>query len=221
MLIKQIQSTSTTSIRFTNKMNNDKKIQRSTTTKYDRYPHLYKHSVKSIKKQTKPVIVLCFGCSTGEEPYTLITKYLSPDDFIYAIDTNQEAIKEAKQRNSHSQIKYLTNIAEIPEHIGFDLITANSVLCRHPESTQTDCLKEIFPFSLFEEAVNKLDSHLKKNGIITIWNANYLFTDTKISEKYAPIKIPNLDNSGFVQKFNSFCRKIEKNYEYSIFRKLE
>ena len=84
-----------------------------------------------------------------------------------------------------------------------------SVLCRWPDSKELIDISKLYPFKKFEEALVFLHSNLKLNGILVLYNCNFLFSDTKLYSKYKALVSPVITESGFVQKFDKNNLKIE------------
>lgn len=66
----------------------------------------------------------------------------------------------------------------------FDVVSAMTVLCRHPDTVGLRSSSHVYPFLEFEALLSKVDSLVKKGGLLCILNANYRLEDTKLGSKY-------------------------------------
>jgi len=186
-----------------------KQNQKSHVTKIDRYPELFKEITSIIPC---PNQILSFGCSTGEECITLNNLYF-PNIKIIGLDINEEIIISNKNKNIYKNIEYFSNLENITEKS--DLIFANSVLCRWPESTV-----ENYTYQRFEHTLKFIDNLLNKDGYLCIYNSKYLFTETDLFlNKYQKIDTIHTE-TGFVTKYHKNNRKINFNYPYFLFKKI-
>jgi len=112
--------------------------QISNATQYDRYPRHYKlmadiHGALFHCAEKSTANVLVFGCSTGEEPFSLAQNYFNrPNQLVDAVDVCEETLRTAKASFSSPRINYFHS-REL-EKVGpkYDIIFANSVFCVHP-----------------------------------------------------------------------------------------
>lgn len=192
-------------------------FQEASTTELNRHPDIF--NFLKVKYKNKNIKILSFGCSTGEECVSL-NKYL-PNASILGIDINKKSLAKAKQNNSNQNISYkycepnkISNLGE------FDVVIAISVLCKHPEAEYLNNLSKIYPFKRYEDMVHKLDSVLKEDGLLIIRSSNYMFSDTKTSNKYQLIENSNARKPKPFPKFNSKgFRKIDYIEDKEIFKK--
>ena len=95
-----------------------------------------------------------------------------------------------------------------------DLLIANSVLCRWPESEGE------YTFKTFENTLEIIDYLLKKDGYLCIYNSKYLFTETNLfKNKYEKINT-NHKETGFVTKYHNNNNNINFQYPYFLFKKI-
>jgi len=193
-------------------------FQEASTTEYNRHPDLFKFLEQEYKNNK--IKILSFGCSSGEECVS-IKSYL-PNAKILGIDINKKNIEKAKKNNNHKDISYeYCEPHDLIKLDQFDVILAISVLCKHPEAEYVNNLKKIYPFNRYENMIKKLDSLIKKDGLLIIRGSNYIFRDTETSNNYRVIKnsfgrTPN--------KFPKFDKNSSKIFNYSekeeIFQKI-
>lgn len=186
--------------------------QKSNTTKYNRYPNIFKEIQSIINKPDK---ILSFGCSTGEECKTLSDIYF-PDSKIVGLDINIDIIKNNINNNNNKNIEYFNNINNLNEnYCKFNLIFAMSVLCSWPERDNN------YTFDIFNSTINDIDKLLENNGYICIYNSKYLFTESDVfEEKYKIIETKNTD-SGFVTKYEKNNNMKVFKYPYILFQKIK
>ncbi len=175
-------------------------FQKASTTEYNRHPDIFDFLKLKYKKES--IKILSFGCSSGEECISL-NKYL-PNASILGVDINKKSLEKAKKINNNKNIIYkycepkdICNLGE------FDVVIAISVLCKHPEAEYLNDLSKIYPFKRYEDMIHKLDSVVKKDGLLIIRSSNYIFSDTKISNNYQIIENNNARKPKPFPKFNS------------------
>ena len=185
-------------------------IQDANTTSYDRYPrefYIARALARTIRKQQ--LKILSFGCSTGEETVSLLNVF--PDDNIVGLDISPFVIRKARENNSaDGKITYDISSAETLQKYGpYDLIFAMSVFCAWPASRDIDNISKIFPFSKFEDFVQKLDEVLNPGGVLVIFNSNFEFLDTDVSKKYEVVISNTTRSTGFVHRFAADNRRVD------------
>lgn len=183
--------------------------QNKTNTGLNRYPEIFKFCRES---STNVKSILSFGCSSGEEVATLSMFF--GESKIYGTEINDEMLESCRLK-----FKYIDRIKtqkEIP-NMKFEMIFCMSVFCRWPDTEKIENSIGVYEFSTFEDAISTIDNHLEVGGILVIYNSNFLFEDTKVSNKYIPIG--NFKDSGFVHKFSKENIKIQINHTNCVFMK--
>lgn len=199
--------------------------QQSHVTGLDRYPALYAgvRSVAAALFAAAPLRLLVVGCSTGQEPLTLAQHYFtSASHRIHAADLASDVLELAETHHAHPRIRYF-NIACIPADCRtfYQIVFANSVFCRWPDSRGVDSIAEIYPFAAFEAALVEIDQSLVAGGLLALYNANYRFTDALLAERYVSMLLPGMVESGFVTKFDpDGMRSVDQSYPYALFLKV-
>jgi hypothetical protein len=165
--------------------------------------------------------ILSFGCSTGDECFTL-RRYL-PDALIVGADVSRRALADARARNDDSRITFIRSRRGALSRSGpFAAIFAMSVLCRWPATMTTDDASRVYPFRRFEAATASLDEILTMGGLLVVYNANYRFIDTTTARKYETVPTPTIPDSGFVHLFSPSGRKLsDQHFPSVVFRKTE
>lgn len=154
------------------------RFQEASNTGYDRYPPIWRRAA-AILKRTHPR-VLSFGCSTGEECYTILAYF--PGATVFGVEHAKIPLRMARLRHSHPNITYFSP-SEIRGLSDFDLVCANSVLCHHPANANAQ-VNDLMPFEDFDGAVADLCSRIKSGGVLMLHNAEYRFKDTKASKGF-------------------------------------
>ena len=171
--------------------------QGSTFTQPDRFPVLFEQAGLRLKTLPAPR-VLSFGCSTGEEVFTL-ARYL-PHAHITGVDLNPWALKQGRRANSSTNLRFLHSLSrEYEEADGFDAIFCMSVFQRtenreggvEPRGEPgQERARGHFGFPQFELAIAALDRKLKPGGLLFIDQADFDFADTTCAAGYRPLDFP-------------------------------
>lgn len=174
---------------------NKKQIQPSHGTIMNRYPEQYSY-LKELVAQNETEAekkIISFGCSTGEEPLTLAQQYFEePSIKIFGVDVADYAVLEATKKAKQApegKITILDGRKVSPRvHGQFDVVLANSVFCiygkRDVPYKNITYVMDTLPFSLFESMLGDIDSYLKVGGVLTVFNSNYNFLDTRLADRY-------------------------------------
>jgi len=173
-----------------------RRFQVSNATGFLRYFEFYQ-ALKSKLVKTEQPRVLVFGCSTGQELQTVYHFWPAAD--VYGCDIDEDVLEEAKSRNPDATI--FKSDKQILQSIGkFDLVCANSVLCRHP-LPKGDIRVEM-PFSLFDEMASKLCSLVSEEGFLFVYNASYFFQDVSCFLEFIPVRIAESWTGAFVPRLS-------------------
>lgn len=192
--------------------------QLTSTTELNRYPELFREAAKNVKPHDH-LRVLSFGCSTGEECFTL-KKYF-PNARIIGVDINAANLRKAKSRNTDPAIEFLLSTpANISSKGKYDAIFCMSVLCRWEDTKDLGNCEKIYPFRKFEDTISMLCNNLMAGGLIVIYNSNFRFEETEASENFETVVTPGIGDSGFVHKFDRNNNRVHDHHVASIFRKL-
>lgn len=153
--------------------------QLSTASEDGRYPAIFSALAKSIP-QSSNIKILSYGCSDGFETTDLALKYF-PHAQIVGTDIDNTALRIAKSNNRFpSRVLYIkSDRTELLKLGPFDLIVCMAVLCSWPQTRNVENCCDIYPFEKFEDSIGFLSSLLSKGGVLCVYNANFLVTDTK------------------------------------------
>jgi hypothetical protein len=191
--------------------------QISNVTQDNRYPEIFQHC-KLLVNDKKGLNILSFGCSVGNECFSLRNYFNNAN--IVGYDINENNINIANNANIDDKIKFFPVWDKVSFTEFYDIVFAMSVLCRWPQTQGKKNCKKIYCFEEFKNQIIKLDRIIKKDGLLIVYNSNFRFTDTDISKKYDLIMIPDYGDSGFVEKFDTNNNYLEdQKYDFTIFRK--
>jgi len=193
--------------------------QISNFTTANRYPGLFQLGYNEFKDK-KDLRILSFGCSTGEECFSLQKHF--KDAFILGVDINKNNISKAVKADFSHKILFKYSTKEnIMKFAPYDLILAMSVLCRWPASRYYHDISKLYPFAKFEKQLVVLDEALNPGGILMIANSNYLFSDSNLAVNYIKLPIPMDTEPDLVPKFAPSGKKLNiDNFKDFVFKKL-
>ncbi len=164
-------------------------LQPATVTSPERHPELFDRVGELLAGIASPAI-LSFGCSTGEEVYSLAQRF--PFATVRGIDINPACIRAARRalavhpdpRLSFARADSASG--EAPN--SYEAIFALSVL-RHGrlDAEQPNDCSAILPFARYAAAVAALDACLKPGGLLLIWGSHFRFADLPLAASYEPI----------------------------------
>jgi CheR methyltransferase, SAM binding domain len=197
-------------------------IQRDHTTKADRHPEIFSTVKRLCEGRIGEPRILSFGCSTGEEPFTLATSYFHSGK-IFALDSSVTVLDIARRaRSIDDRIVYdVSTQSTLAQYGPYDVIFAMSVLCRWPALSEAEDASELFPFTRYLEMVTTLHNNLKAGGFLVIYNANYNFVDTDLISFYEIVLAPEIKDNGYVRHFDRNCKAIPDYFATDvIYRKM-
>lgn len=157
--------------------------QISNYTEYDRYPDLFS-AAKELIEGRENLKILSYGCSTGEEVFSL--RQYFPEAQLVGVDINKTNIQVATRKNQDNGIIFSHDIEKSLATQGpFDIIFALAVLQRTENRKKTTLRSSnIYPFEKFNAKLTELDNYLKPNGLFIIDHADYRFEDANIFSHY-------------------------------------
>lgn len=160
--------------------------QRSVFTAPNRYPLLFRACANYLTATEYPKI-LSFGCSTGEEVFS-IGQYL-PQAIIIGTDINPWCLKLCRKKNQNFNYSFYHRFSnEFELASDFDAIFCLAVFQRTENRTNKDnSIASGFLFEQFEREILVLDRKLKPHGLLIIDHADFRFEDTTVAKKYIPL----------------------------------
>lgn len=189
------------------------------STSFDRYPVIFNLTKEYFLQTQKAPTILSYGCSTGEECFSLRNYF--PASTIFGLDIDEKNIEIATKKKLDNKINFFhSNPRNLKSSGPYDLIFCMSVLCRWPDTQNTDDASAHFSFENFESSLTEICKNLNSKGLLIIYNANYRFGDSKLAEGFTVLENDVLMESGFVHKFNRKSKKDnEEVYRDCIFIK--
>lgn len=165
-------------------------FQGETTTHVDRYPALFSECRRLLSSVPVPA-VLSFGCSTGEEVFSLAS-YL-PNAVITGVDINAWCVRQAAQKNSNPKLRFLRrHSTEFKALDRLDAIFCMAVFQRTENRlNQRNTQARGFTFDRFETELQELDQKLKPGGLLFLDQCDFLFSETTLASCYTPIRNPD------------------------------
>jgi 2-polyprenyl-3-methyl-5-hydroxy-6-metoxy-1,4-benzoquinol methylase len=155
-------------------------------TEADRYPGLFRLA-RNILGDGPDVRLLSFGCSTGEEVFTL--RKLFPNAWIRGLDINPHNISVCEQRlalASDPKISFeLADSVKREAPATYDAIFCMAVF-RHSYLDHESYLRcdRLIRFADFCRMIDEIAGRLKAGGLLTITNANFRFRDTPTADEF-------------------------------------
>lgn len=167
----------------------DKLFQPSAYTSFDRHPALF-----SFVRDTLPdhgaLRILSYGCSTGEEPFSL--RHYFPQAEITGIDINPRNIAACRRKQSRSDDARMRFVhAATPQgepEAAYDAVFCLSVL-RHGDlgAHQPATCSHLIRFADFDEIVQALCRCLKPGGYLSIVGSNFRFADSAAAADFETV----------------------------------
>jgi trans-aconitate methyltransferase len=159
-------------------------LQRETYSCEDRYPALFEYCRLHLESRPTPRI-LSFGCSTGEEVFTL-ARYL-PHAEIVGVDINPWCLKQCRKQNRSPKLHFLHSLSrEFAEAADFDAIFCMAVFQRSEHRANAQPAETGFTFERFAAEVAMLDRKLKPGGLFFVDECDFSFEQTEAATHYRP-----------------------------------
>jgi 2-polyprenyl-3-methyl-5-hydroxy-6-metoxy-1,4-benzoquinol methylase len=209
-------------VRWLNFRNPVNAFQPSNTTSKNRYPHIFAFVQSRLGRECKGRI-LSFGCSTGEEVFSL--RHYFPQAFIKGIDINSGNIAACKRQlklADDAAITFeITDSTAAEPTTSYDVIFCMAVL-RHgglalPSVTRCD---HLISFEDFARMVEDFARCLKPGGLLAIRHSNFRFCDTAASANFVTVLRIPLRGGNTTPLFGPDNRLMEGAvYEDTVFQK--
>jgi SAM-dependent methyltransferase len=166
------------------------------TTSADRYPEIFLE-VRSLLQDDASVRILSFGCSTGEEVFSL-RRYF-PEANIVGLDINPFNIAVCRFRRVKAGDERMTfavaGSTEAEANASYDAIFAMAVFRHGDLNTSPPPLESghRIRFADFEQSVADLARALKPGGFLVIQHAMFRFCDTRAAKEFETVFRVNFD----------------------------
>lgn len=132
-----------------------------------------------------------------------------PQSKIVGAEINADSREQAIQSNSDRNIEFIDSVIELIHSKGpYDVVFALSVLCKNPEAEYLESIASIYPFHVYNDLIEKLDSAIKPGGYLVIRSSNYRFRDTSVFEKYRVIEDALLREPIIFPKFDKNSNRL-------------
>lgn len=191
--------------------------QLTSVTADNRYPELF-NEVRSFFEARSITSILSFGCSTGEECFSLQSYF--PNAKITGVDINKANLRKANRKNKHEKIRFLFSTPEtIMQNGKYDVIFCLSVLCRWEDTKDLENCGHIYPFSKFSQTISMLAQQVKSGGLLVVYNSNFNFEDTDAFKDFVIVPTPSVHDSGFVHRFDSHNNRITSIHKHCVYQK--
>jgi SAM-dependent methyltransferase len=147
----------------------------------DRYPWLFEFAARELGRRER-LRILSFGCSRGEEVFTL-RRYF-PRATLRGIDVDPRNIALARARAPQDQELSFAIAADTRAEpsAAYDAIFCLAVLCLGDLTARGARRSDPYlRFAQFEEVVSDLARCLKPGGLLFLHTTNFRFSDTGVA----------------------------------------
>jgi len=189
-------------------------------TRPDRYPRVFAF-VQSRLGAASETALLSFGCSTGDEVFSL-RRYF-PRATIKGIDANKANIavcRRRARRTGDPRVGFAraTSVREEPA-VSYDAIFCMAVLRHGSLTADAARCDHLIRFEDFATAVAEFDRCLKPGGFLAVVSSNFRFSDTATSANYETV-LRRRTPAPLVRFGSDNARLAPSDEEEVVFRKL-
>jgi SAM-dependent methyltransferase len=189
-------------------------------TQHDRYPRIFSF-VRSVLGSDDPIKILSYGCSTGDEVFSL--RQYFPHAVIKGIDINRGNIAVCRRRLRHAPdagISFLTACSTEAEPSGsYDAIFCMAVL-RHDSLGRpgVERCDHLIRFEEFARAVADFERCLKPGGLLIVRHSNFRLCDAPAGMRFETIlRVPRGSQTPLFGPDNRLLP--DRDYPDTVFRK--
>jgi SAM-dependent methyltransferase len=159
----------------------------------DRYPWLFEFAATRLGRRQstgQDLRIMSFGCSRGDEPFTLRSYF--PTAAITGIDIDPANIASCRERaraGNAAGMTFTTAATTTGEpDESFDAIFCLAVLCLGDLTTSgaTRCDPHLH-FERFEQTVTDFARCLRPGGLLLLHTANFRFCDTAVAQDFSTV----------------------------------
>lgn len=159
------------------------------TTLDDRYPSLFRQILSDFG-DTSDRRLLSFGCSTGEEVFTL-RRYF-PHAYIKGIDISGARISVCRTRHArmggdHRLAFEQAGSADGESAESYDAVFALAVFRHGDLGERPPMCDHLIRFADFEREAAALARCVKPGGVLAICHANFRFADCSVASQFEPV----------------------------------
>lgn len=158
-------------------------------TSYDRHPDIFSHVHERLRHCAAPRI-LSFGCSTGEEVFSLRGYF--PQAEIVGIDINPYNVAVCLRKLAFKPDLRIcftqAGSADAEAEASYDAAFCMSVL-RHGKLSagKAEYCDHLIRFADFDKTVSGLGRCLKPGGYLIILGSNFRFCDTSVAAEFVSV----------------------------------
>ena len=190
----------------------------------DRYPGIFDF-LQTMIADRSTVRILSFGCSVGDEVFSLRTRF--PRATIVGIDISRGNISECQRRQrdfSDDRMLFIrSGTADDQPESHYDAVLCLAVL-RHGDlttSSSESCAHRI-TFQAFDKTVQGLARCLKVGGYLVIEHSNFRFCDSSSATKFDLVAHHDLPATSLTYPVfgTDNLRLDDQNYREVVFRKV-
>lgn len=147
-------------------------LQMSHMTKSERFPKIF-DSAKEFCPDAKRV--LSFGCSTGEEAFSLAKRF--PDAEVVGVDIDFYSVQTARKNNKEKdRIFFHTDLGATGK---YDVITCLMVLFQMDSPIQ---------FGPWDDVLMLINKHLNKEGVLLLYTSEFNFLQSSVAINFDTIR---------------------------------
>jgi len=173
-------------------------LQLSNQTTRNRFPKIF-NTIRQL--QPNPERILSFGCSTGEECFTLADMF--PRAEIIGVDVSTYVVSTARRNNKYDHVFFHDELGGLGK---FDIVLSLMVLFS---------ISEPIPFETWNKTIENIDKHIKYGGLWAIYTSQFPFSKSSVFPQYEKIRrwrrVHPTDKKKY---YNGYYRKSPRLIEY-------